>query len=140
MSADFLSEVWAAQRANHAQQAAQARADFEIAASQGDVGSAAEASYRLVEVERSWQRYDDAARQHAASLIPPPPPPADAWQDKRVEQMTDNDVYSMLHSTSKYLDPRQGGTPIPADEYRGHMAERDRRLSVGHYEGGRLRR
>jgi hypothetical protein len=137
---DFLSQVWATQQANHQQQASQARADFEIAASQGDVGGAAEASQRLVEVEQSWQRYNDAARAHAASLIPPPPPPADAWMDKRSEHMNDADVFQMLNATSRYCDPRAGGTPLDARQYEQHMAERDRRRLSGYYQGGSLNR
>jgi hypothetical protein len=136
----YWEDVYLLQQRNHQEQAAQARFELETAQSRDDTVAGADAAARLLQIENSWAAFHDGAVRHAASLAGPPPEDPRAWMDKPAERLSDNDAFLMVNQTSKYCDPRQGGTPISADEYRRHMQERDRRVQSGHYQGGRVGR
>jgi hypothetical protein len=69
----FLHDTYITVMNEYGAEIAQAQADFTIAQSRGDIGSAAAAGQRLADARVRAAEFDRMSREHAAALNPPPP-------------------------------------------------------------------
>ena len=125
---DFLEDVANARLEVIAAQTQRALADISEAKASADYSGGMEAVQRIADLEAEKANLMRLHGQYRQSQAPPPQPRHDAWQEKRVEEMTPLDAFNMINATSRY------GKQTAA-EYNAGMADLQRRKDLGDLPG-----